>query len=61
VFSLELNHKRLVQRLLAISARAEFYRLRTGKLENEEWERVVAASEHPRDAQRDGKSHEMAL
>ena len=45
MFSLELNHKRLVQRLLAISSQTEFHRLRTGKLENEEWEHVVAASE----------------
>ncbi len=45
MFSLELNHKRLVQRLLAISAQTDFYRLRTGRLEHEKWERVVAASE----------------
>ncbi len=45
IFSLELNRKRLVQRLLTMSARTDFYRLRTGRLENEEWERVLAASE----------------
>jgi replicative DNA helicase len=45
MFSMELNRKRLVQRLLAISGQTELYRLRTGKLEHEEWERVVAASE----------------
>jgi replicative DNA helicase len=45
IFSLELNRKRLVPRLLTMSARTDFYRLRTGRLENEEWERVLAASE----------------
>ena len=45
IFSLELNRKRLVQRLLTMSARTDFYRLRTGRLENEERERVLAASE----------------
>jgi len=45
MFSLELNHKRLVQRLLAISAQTDFSRLKTGRLEHEKWERVIAASE----------------
>lgn len=45
IFSIEMNRKRLVQRLLAISARTDFYRLRTGKLKDEEWERVLAATE----------------
>ena len=45
IFSLELNRKRLVQRLLAISARTDYYRVRTGKLDDEEWERVLATTD----------------
>ena len=45
IFSIEMNRKRLVQRLLAISSRSDLYRLRTGKLEDEEWERILTATE----------------
>ena len=45
IFSLQLNRQRLVQRLLTMSARTDFYRLRTGKLADEEWKCVVAAAE----------------
>lgn len=45
IFSMEMNCKRLAQRLLAIAARAQLYRMRTGKLDDEEWERVSASAE----------------
>ena len=43
VFSLEMSKEQLVQRLLAMEAGIDQQRLRTGWIEDEEWERIVAA------------------
>jgi KaiC/GvpD/RAD55 family RecA-like ATPase len=43
IFSLEMSKKRLLQRLLALDAHINQQILQTGKLENEDWERVVYA------------------
>lgn len=45
VFSLEMNKEQFIQRLLAIDANINRQRLRTGWLEDEEWERIVDAME----------------
>lgn len=43
IFSLEMSKERLVQRILAMDALIDLQRLLTGKLEGEEWDRVVYA------------------
>ncbi|MDQ2905318.1 MAG: replicative DNA helicase [Chloroflexota bacterium] len=43
VFSLEMSKEQLVQRLLAMEAMIDQQRLRTGWIEDDEWERIVAA------------------
>ncbi|GCE11232.1 replicative DNA helicase [Tengunoibacter tsumagoiensis] len=43
VFSLEMSKEQLVQRLLSMDAGIDQQRLRTGWIEDEEWERIVYA------------------
>ncbi len=43
VFSLEMSKEQLVQRLLSMDAGVDQQRLRTGWIEDEEWERIVYA------------------
>ncbi|HET8911533.1 MAG TPA: replicative DNA helicase, partial [Ktedonobacteraceae bacterium] len=43
VFSLEMSKEQLVQRLLSMDAMIDQQRLRTGWIEDEEWERIVEA------------------
>ncbi len=44
IFSLEMNRERLVQRFLAMDASIDLQRLLAGKLEGEEWDRLVYAT-----------------
>src|SRR5712692_5665678 len=43
IFSLEMSKEQLIQRLLAIGSGVDQQRLRTGWIEDHEWERVTAA------------------
>ncbi|MBA7643753.1 Replicative DNA helicase [subsurface metagenome] len=43
-FSLEMSQEQLVQRMLAMNARVDLNRLRTGYLSNEEWARLTGAA-----------------
>ncbi|HEX7734672.1 MAG TPA: replicative DNA helicase [Ktedonobacteraceae bacterium] len=45
VFSLEMSKEQLVQRLLSMDAGIDQQRLRTGWIEEDEWERIVYASD----------------
>ncbi|HEU5229008.1 MAG TPA: DnaB-like helicase C-terminal domain-containing protein, partial [Ktedonobacteraceae bacterium] len=45
VFSLEMSKEQLVQRLLSMDAGIDQQRLRTGWIEDDEWERIVEAME----------------
>ncbi|MGQ5711757.1 replicative DNA helicase [Desulforudis sp. DRI-14] len=44
VFSLEMSKEQLVQRLLCSEAKVDQYRLRTGNLREEDWERLTDAA-----------------
>lgn len=44
VFSLEMAKEQLVQRLLSMEAKVDQYRLRTGNLREEDWERLTDAA-----------------
>jgi replicative DNA helicase len=46
VFSLEMSKEQLVQRLLSMDAGIDQQRLRTGWIEDDEWERIILAMEH---------------
>ena len=46
VFSLEMSKEQLVQRLLSMDAAIDQQRLRTGWIEDDEWERIVIAMEN---------------
>ncbi|HCF87339.1 MAG TPA: replicative DNA helicase, partial [Ktedonobacter sp.] len=43
IFSLEMSKEQLVQRLLSMDAGIDQQRLRTGWIEDDEWERIVFA------------------
>lgn len=43
VFSLEMSREQVVQRLLSAQARVDQYRLRTGSLSGEDWEKLARA------------------
>ncbi len=45
IFSLEMSKEQLVQRLLSMDASIDQQRLRTGWIEDDEWERIVEAME----------------
>jgi replicative DNA helicase len=45
IFSLEMSNEQLVQRLIAQETRIDTQRLRTGKLQEHEWELFTAATE----------------
>lgn len=45
VFSLEMSKEQLVQRLLSMDASIDQQRLRTGWIEDDEWERIIVAME----------------
>jgi replicative DNA helicase len=45
LFSLEMNRHQVVQRLLAMSAGINQQRLRSGRMEQQEWKRLTAAAE----------------
>lgn len=45
LFSLEMSKEQLYQRLVAMEAGIDLHRLRTGWIDDEEWERIVAAIE----------------
>ncbi len=45
VFSLEMSKEQLVQRLLSMDAGVDQQRLRTGWIEEDEWDRIVLASD----------------
>ncbi len=46
VFSLEMSKEQLVQRLLSMDASIDQQRLRTGWIEDDEWERIVISMEN---------------
>jgi replicative DNA helicase len=43
IFSLEMSKEQLAQRLLSMDAHIDQYRLRTGWIEQDEWDRIVVA------------------
>ncbi|MBI3397775.1 MAG: replicative DNA helicase [Deltaproteobacteria bacterium] len=43
IFSLEMSKEQLVQRLLASKAKVDLYRLRSGKLRDEDWSKLIRA------------------
>jgi len=43
VFSLEMSHQQLFQRMLCAEARVDAHRLRTGRIGKEEWDRIIKA------------------
>lgn len=43
IFSLEMSKEQLIQRLVAMEAGVDQYRLRTGWIEDQEWERITDA------------------
>lgn len=45
IFSLEMSKEQLVQRLLSMDASIDQQRLRTGWIEDDEWERIIEAME----------------
>lgn len=45
IFSLEMSQEQMVQRLVSMDARIDQQRLRTGWIEDNEWERIVEAME----------------
>jgi replicative DNA helicase len=45
IFSLEMSKEQLVQRLLSMDASIDQQRLRTGWIEDDEWERIIVAME----------------
>ncbi|HZO72086.1 MAG TPA: replicative DNA helicase [Ktedonobacteraceae bacterium] len=45
IFSLEMSKEQLVQRLLSMDASIDQQRLRTGWIEDDEWERIITAME----------------
>ena len=45
VFSLEMSKEQLVQRLLSMDAGIDQQRLRTGWIEDDEWDRIIVAME----------------
>ncbi|HEY7414732.1 MAG TPA: replicative DNA helicase [Ktedonobacteraceae bacterium] len=46
VFSLEMSKEQLIQRLLSMDAGIDQHRLRTGWIEDDEWDRIITAMEH---------------
>ncbi len=42
VFSLEMSHQQLFFRLLCSEARVDAHRLRTGRVDSDEWQRIIA-------------------
>ncbi len=46
IFSLEMSKEQLVQRLLSMDASIDQQRLRTGWIEDDEWDRVIVAMEN---------------
>lgn len=45
IFSLEMSHPQLFFRLLCSEARVDAHRLRTGRVDEEEWDRIIQAYE----------------
>ena len=45
IFSLEMSAEQLAQRLLAMEARVDLHKLRTGMFTSEEWDRLTVATE----------------
>jgi replicative DNA helicase len=43
VFSLEMSHQQLFQRMLCAEARVDAHRLRTGRIGKDEWDRIIKA------------------
>lgn len=43
VFSLEMSHQQLFQRMLCAEARVDAHRLRTGRIGKDEWQRIIKA------------------
>jgi replicative DNA helicase len=43
IFSLEMSHQQLFFRLLCSEARVDAHRLRTGRIQREDWERIIRA------------------
>jgi replicative DNA helicase len=43
VFSLEMSHQQLFQRMLCSEARVDAHRLRTGRISHDDWQRIIHA------------------
>jgi replicative DNA helicase len=43
VFSLEMSHRQLFQRMLCAEARVDAHRLRTGRIGKDDWDRIIKA------------------
>lgn len=46
IFSLEMSKEQLAQRLIAMEARIEQQKLRAGRLDDEDWARLIHATDH---------------
>lgn len=45
IFSLEMSKEQLVNRMLSMESRVSSQKLRTGKLEDDEWEKLIESAQ----------------
>jgi replicative DNA helicase len=49
LFSLELARKNYVERIMSLEGRVDYSKIREGRIQGEEWDRIIAAAEHMKD------------